>query len=169
MEKKESKYYQGQKETYRANQDQKDQDYVFYLEGWRYFYDEETTEKLEEHIRPLYYQFRHRKKDHWTPAQEKERTLLFAETIFVKGSYIERFKDKVGYIFYCFEPVIGGKDKKFSGTETVAEKHKSEEYDGFRHLFNEDVETITIKNAEEWQKFYDQWIQKQNAHFLDRK
>jgi hypothetical protein len=28
---------------------------------------------------------------------------------------------------------------------------------------------LTIKNAEEWQNFYDQWIQKQNVHFLDRK
>lgn len=65
--------------------------------------------------------------------------------------------------------MIGVEDKKFSGTETVAEKHKSEEYDGFRHLFYEDIETMTIKNAEEWQKFYDQWVQKQNAHFLDRK
>jgi len=60
MEKKEGKYYQGQKETYTANQDQENQDYIFYLEGWRYGYDEETPEKLEKHIRPLYYQFVHR-------------------------------------------------------------------------------------------------------------
>ena len=113
MEKKEGKYYQGQKETYTANQDQENQDYIFYLEGWRYGYDEETPEKLKKHIERLRYQFVHREGDQWTPEQEKERELLFAETILVKGSPIERFKDRISYLFCCFEPVIRVRDKKY--------------------------------------------------------
>ncbi|EPH87527.1 hypothetical protein D922_04196, partial [Enterococcus faecalis 06-MB-DW-09] len=169
MEKKEGKYYQGQKETYTANQDQEDQDYIFYLEGWRYGYDGETPEKLEKDIHGLRYQFVHREGDQWTPEQEKERELLFAETIMVKGSYIERFKDSISYLFCCFEPVIWVEDKKFSGTETVAEKHKSEKYDGFRHLFYEDIETVSIKELKEWYTFYKQWLIDQNQWFIEKR
>ncbi|MGM0164324.1 hypothetical protein IGI72_003060 [Enterococcus sp. DIV1059_2] len=169
MEKKEGKYYQGQKETYTANQDQENQDYIFYLEGWRYGYDGETPEKLEKDIHGLRYQFVHREGDQWTPEQEKERELLFAETIMVKGSYIERFKDSISYLFCCFEPVIWVEDKKFSGTETVAEKHKSEKYDGFRHLFYEDIETVSIKELKEWYTFYKQWLIDQNQWFIEKR
>ncbi|MBR3205367.1 MAG: hypothetical protein IKF58_02965 [Bacillus sp. (in: Bacteria)] len=169
MEKKEGKYYQGQKETYTANRDQENQDYTFYLEGWRYGYDGETPEKLEKDIKRLRYQFVHREGDQWTSEQEKERELLFAETIMVKGSYIERFKDRISYLFCCFEPVIWVEDKKLSDIGTVAEKHKSEKYDGFRHLFYEDIETISIKNLEEWYTFYDQWLIDQNQWFIEKR
>ncbi|MGH1809705.1 hypothetical protein ABE893_03125 [Enterococcus entomosocium] len=169
MEKKEGKYYQGQKETYTANQDQENQDYIFYLEGWRYFFDAKTPKLLEKHIRRLRYQFVHREQEQWTPEQKKEKELLFAETILVRGSYIERFKDSIDYLFYCFEPVIWVEDKQFSGTESVAEKQKSEEYEGFRHLFYEDIETISIKNLEEWRTFYKQWLIDQNQWFIEKR
>ncbi|GEM_PF-900157 len=177
MEKKEGKYYQGQKETYTANQDQENQDYIFYLEGWRYGYDEETPEKLKKHIESLRYQFVHREGDQWTPEQEKERELLFAETILVKGSPIERFKDRITYLFCCFEPIIRIENKNFSNDDNsgspmqsaVEEQEKKEEYDGFRHLFYEDIETVTIHEWEEWCMFYDRWLIDQNQWFIEKR
>lgn len=176
MEKKEGKYYQGQKETYTTNQVQENKDYIFYLEGRRDGYDGETLEKLEKGIQRLRYRFVHRKGDQWTPEEKKERELLFAETIMVKGSYIERFKDHISYLFCCFEPIIRIEDKKFSNDDnsgslidSTIEEQEKKEYDGFRHLFYEDIEIVTINKLEEWCIYYDKWIADQNLIFFEKR
>ncbi|MDF2858094.1 MAG: hypothetical protein K0Q87_3945, partial [Neobacillus sp.] len=177
---KESGYFRGQKEQFTVNQDKEKYECDFYLEGRKYFCDEDTTEQIEKQLSSLRFQFVHKEDENWTPDHKKERELLFAETIFVKASFIDQFRrrDRDGYLFYCFEPRIHPlkkcivKDRAYINYFMERDSRSvSFEFQPIRcrSLFYEDIETISVKELEEWQVFYEKWLQKQNAYFMDKK
>lgn len=183
MANKESGYFHGQKEQFTVNQDKEKYDCDFYLEGRWFFGDEDTTAQIEKQLPSLCLQFVHKEGENWTPDHKKERELLFAETIFVNAATIDRLKykyrDRDGYLFYCFEPEIHplkkGNDKDGAYKDYVLKREDSRSipfnYQPIRcrSLFYEDIETISVKELEEWQVFYERWLQKQNEYFMDKK
>ncbi|MGM0164318.1 hypothetical protein [Enterococcus sp. DIV1059_2] len=174
---KESCYLLDKKNFFTANRTKQNQEYEFVFRKRLYFYPFNTLGELTEYATKHKCYFEYRGSNESTKEQEKEREMSFTTVSFCKDSFSETHKDTLIYPFYHFEMEIIPKTKTSSDYDFFKEYISddtqnlapSDEVQCVRSLFYEDIETMTIKNAEEWQKFYDQWIQKQNAHFLDRK